>query len=49
MVLETDDIEATFAALKSKGVKIVDAPKKMPYGWWGSFADQDGNTYGVHQ
>ncbi len=49
MVLETDDIVSTFAKLKSNGVKIVDEPKKQPYGWWGAFADQDGNTYGVHQ
>ena len=49
MVLETDDIQKTFADLKAKGVRIVDEPKKQPYGWWGVFADQDGNTYGVHQ
>ncbi|HEX2923875.1 MAG TPA: VOC family protein [Chloroflexota bacterium] len=49
MVLETDDIVATFAELKSKGVPIVDEPKQQPWGWWGVFADQDGNTYGVHQ
>ncbi len=49
MVLETDDIIGTFAKLRSNGVKIVDEPKKQPYGWWGVFADQDGNTYGVHQ
>jgi hypothetical protein len=28
---------------------IEDEPKKQPWGWWGVFADQDGNTYGVHQ
>ncbi len=49
MVLETDDIKATFDQLKSRGVKIVDGPTQQPYGWWGVFADQDGNTYGVHQ
>lgn len=49
MVMETDDILETFAMLKSKGVQIIDEPKKQPYGWWGVFADQDGNTYGVHQ
>jgi lactoylglutathione lyase len=49
MVMETDDIVKTFADLKARGVKIVDEPKKMPYGWWGVFADQDGNSYGVHQ
>ncbi len=49
MVLEVDDIEATFAQLKSNGVPIEEEPQKQPWGWWGSFADQDGNTYGVHQ
>jgi lactoylglutathione lyase len=49
MVLETDDIVATFAQLKANGVPIEDEPKQQPYGWWGVFADQDGNSYGVHQ
>jgi lactoylglutathione lyase len=48
LVWETDDIVATFSKLKASGVKIVDEPRKQPYGWWGVFADQDGNTYGVH-
>jgi len=49
MVLEVEDIEATFAKLKSNGVPIKEEPQKQPWGWWGEFADQDGNTYGVHQ
>ena len=49
MVLETDDLVGTFEKLKANGVRIVDEPMKQPYGWWGVFADQDGNTYGVHQ
>jgi lactoylglutathione lyase len=49
MVLEVDDIVATFAALKANGVRIEEGPTQQPYGWWGVFADQDGNTYGVHQ
>ncbi len=49
LVMETDDIVKTFAKLKSSGVKIIDEPKKQPYGWWGVFTDQDGNAYGVHQ
>ena len=49
MVLEVDDIKATFAELKAKGVTIIDEPTQQPWGWWGVFADQDGNTYGVHQ
>lgn len=49
MVLETDDILGTFEKLKSNGVSIIDEPKQQPYGWWGIFVDQDGNSYGVHQ
>jgi lactoylglutathione lyase len=48
LVLEVDDIVATFATLKERGVTIVDEVAQQPYGWWGVFADQDGNTYGVH-
>jgi lactoylglutathione lyase len=49
MVLEAEDIVATFAQLKENGVTIIDEPSQQPYGWWGMFADQDGNSYGVHQ
>ncbi len=49
MVLEVDDIQTTFAQLKSNGVLIEEELQKQPWGWWGVFADQDGNTYGVHQ
>jgi lactoylglutathione lyase len=48
MVLETDNILETFAGMAARGVTIVDKPVRQPYGWWGVFADQDGNTYGVH-
>ena len=49
MVLEVDDIVATFEDLKVKGVTIIDEAAQQPWGWWGVFADQDGNSYGVHQ
>jgi predicted enzyme related to lactoylglutathione lyase len=49
MVLEVDDIVATFEELKANGVTIIDAPAQQPWGWWGVFADQDGNSYGVYQ
>ncbi|HEV2238265.1 MAG TPA: VOC family protein [Ktedonobacterales bacterium] len=48
LVLEVEDIAATFATLKERGVTIVDEATQQPYGWYGTFADQDGNTYGVH-
>ncbi len=49
MVFEVNDIEATFAQLKANGVPIEEELHKQPWGWWAVFADQDGNTYGVHQ
>ena len=49
MVFEVDDIVATFEDLKGKGVTIIDEAARQPWGWWGVFADQDGNSYGVHQ
>lgn len=50
MVLEVDDIVATFAKLKAEGVRIVDDAAQQPWGGWlGVFADQDGNTYFVAQ
>jgi lactoylglutathione lyase len=48
MVLEVDDIVATFDDIKANGVRIIEEPKQQPWGWWGVFADQDGNSYGVH-
>ena len=44
MVFEVDDIEATFAQFKSNGVPIEEELQKQPWGWWGVFADEDGNT-----
>jgi predicted enzyme related to lactoylglutathione lyase len=49
LVLEVEDIVGTFATLKERGVTIVDEAVEQSYGWYGNFADQDGNTYGVHQ
>jgi uncharacterized glyoxalase superfamily protein PhnB len=49
MVLDVDDIVATFTQLRERGVTIVEEPSQQSYGWWGVVADQDGNTYGVHQ
>jgi lactoylglutathione lyase len=49
MVLEVDDMVATFAGLREREVTIIEEPAQQPFGWWGVFADQDGNTYGVHQ
>jgi lactoylglutathione lyase len=49
LVMEVDDIVATFQQFREKGVTIVEEPTQQHFGWWGMFADQDGNSYGVHQ
>jgi lactoylglutathione lyase len=48
LILDVDDIEATFITLRERGATIVEEPHKQYYGWWGVIADQDDNTYGVH-
>jgi catechol 2,3-dioxygenase-like lactoylglutathione lyase family enzyme len=44
-----DDINATYEELSAKGVEFVDTPRQEFWGWWASFKDPDGNTYGVGQ
>jgi catechol 2,3-dioxygenase-like lactoylglutathione lyase family enzyme len=39
MVLEVDDIVATFDDLKAQGVVILEEPTQQPWGWWGVFAE----------
>ena len=45
IVFECDDIEATFQALKDRGVEFVDEPKKMAWGSYAKFRDFDGNEF----
>jgi catechol 2,3-dioxygenase-like lactoylglutathione lyase family enzyme len=49
MVLETDDMEATYRALSSRGVQFTEAPSRQFFGHWARFVDQDGNGFGLHQ
>ena len=44
-----DDIQATHEELRTRGVEFVDPPSRQPWGWWASFKDPDGNTYGLGQ
>ena len=44
-----DDIHATHKELVARGVEFVDEPQQQPWGWWASFKDPDGNTYGLGQ
>jgi predicted enzyme related to lactoylglutathione lyase len=48
VVLETDDIDAAYRELSSKGVRFTHQPSREFFGGWAEFADQDGNTFGLH-
>ncbi len=50
VVLETDDLEATFAALVAKGVEVVQEPTDQPYGIRdGAVRDPSGNLVRINQ
>jgi catechol 2,3-dioxygenase-like lactoylglutathione lyase family enzyme len=49
IILDTDDIMATYQELKARGVEFVDLPEKQPWGWWGTLKDPDGNIFGLGQ
>lgn len=44
-----DNVEKTYEELSAKGVVFVDKPRREFWGWWASFQDPDGNTYGLGQ
>jgi catechol 2,3-dioxygenase-like lactoylglutathione lyase family enzyme len=46
-VLETEDLDATFAELKGRGVRFTLEPKKEYWGYWSQFVDQDENEFGL--
>jgi lactoylglutathione lyase len=49
-VFDTDDINATAADLKSKGVEILEEPRLAEWGtWWARFRDSEGNEFGFGQ
>jgi len=46
LTLQTDDIQATYEDLSSKGVKFTETPNLQYYGMWqAQFEDPDGNGY----
>lgn len=50
--LSCDDLDATFADLKSKGVEFPVEPSDAPWApgtRWAQFADPDGNLYGISE
>ncbi len=48
-VLNVDDMQVTYEALKAKDVVFPDPPSKQPYGWWATIKDPDGNIIGLHK
>jgi predicted enzyme related to lactoylglutathione lyase len=47
--LTTDDVYATYEAMKDRGVEFVDHPEKRPYGIDCSFRDPSGNHFRLTQ
>jgi predicted enzyme related to lactoylglutathione lyase len=46
---ETDDCEATYEALKARGVEFHGAPKREPWGLATVFKDDSGNFFSLSQ
>jgi catechol 2,3-dioxygenase-like lactoylglutathione lyase family enzyme len=50
MVMATDDIDASFQDLRSRGVKFLQAPEQKPWGVKDAlFSDPDGNVFNLVQ
>ena len=45
----TDDIQATFADLKSRGVEVTQEPTQQPYGVDAGFRDVSGNQFRISE
>jgi catechol 2,3-dioxygenase-like lactoylglutathione lyase family enzyme len=48
-VMRTDDVHATYAELKAKGVEFVQEPADRPYGIEALFRDDSGNWFSLTQ
>ena len=49
VLLNTDDINATYQDLSARGVTFPTPPEHQPWGWWAVLSDPDGNTFGIGQ
>jgi len=47
-IFNVDDMEKTYQELNGRGVDFQDKPQQMPWGWWATVKDPDGNTIGLH-
>ncbi len=48
MILECDDIYATYEELNGRGVEFSEKPSEQPWGMWARFKDIDGNEFGLY-
>lgn len=44
ITLAVDDLDATYADLKAKGVEFPQEPEKQPWGTWATLKDSEGNS-----
>lgn len=49
LFLTTDDVQAAYSELKSRGVEFVEEPEERPYGIDSSFRDPSGNNFRLTQ
>jgi catechol 2,3-dioxygenase-like lactoylglutathione lyase family enzyme len=49
LILETDDIQATYDELRSRGVEFTQPPMDRPYGIDAAFRDPSGNPFRITQ
>ena len=49
IVFLCNDIRATTAEMKDRGVNFTQGPIPIPSGWWAQFEDPDGNQFGLSQ
>lgn len=49
VIFHCDDINKTFEELRDRGVEFPDEPRREFWGWWATFKDSEGNTYGLGQ
>ena len=49
VLFDCDDVPKTHEELTKRGVEFEDEPRREFWGWWASFKDPDGNTYGLGQ
>lgn len=48
IVLDVDDVMQSYEELRERGVEFDETPRREPWGGWASFADSEGNRFGLH-